>query len=713
MRLTTTLPRWLPVALLATLPAACTDLAPLTPAPQLPDTPAATTREVTCTADVRAGRVSCGDAQPGSANGIAGDVLTRQGTDVQVTSSNVSYDSVAQRFRFDVTVRNLLPEAIGTRDGSTADSAGINVFFVREPAATTGAGTIAVRGDGVGAFSASGQPYFRYSAVLDSGEVSAARTWELDIPKSVQNFSFGIAVSAAVQPLVVINELMANTNDGTNVTPDSTAEYVELYNRGTRPANLRGFSVRDNGSVTETINRDLIIPAGGYLVFGRSANKAKNGGITPDYVYAVGTASTNLTFSNSGADRFVLKAPTGVTIDSVAYSSTSVAAKSGVSRELKNPALDNTLVDGPNWQDATATYQETPLNKGTPGAANGGTFTPPPTTPAGTAATVTVTPATATIAPGATQQFTATARDSAGTATTATFTWTTSNSSVVSVNGTGLATGVADGTAYVIVTLPNGKADSSTVTVATSTNGAIYRNHLEFGTPTDATPSDEIILTKPQYVVGYSARRGGPAWISWDLNRTHFGGAQRCDCFSPDPQLPDSVYKVVTGDYTGSGYSRGHMVQSEQRTVDGTENRQTFLMTNILPQIQDMNGGPWLQFENYSNDLARTSNKEVYNIAGGIYSANPATLNGAGKVQIPTSTWKVIVVLPYGQGLANVSSASDIQVYAVNMPNQSGIQSNPWTMYRVSVDAIEAATGFDLLSALPDNIEAAVEAATN
>ncbi|HEX6038787.1 DNA/RNA non-specific endonuclease, partial [Longimicrobium sp.] len=94
-----------------------------------------------------------------------------------------------------------------------------------------------------------------------------------------------------------------------------------------------------------------------------------------------------------------------------------------------------------------------------------------------------------------------------------------------------------------------------------------------------------------------------------------------------------------------------------------------------------------------------------------IYGATPATLNGAGRVAIPSHTWKVIVVMNGGQGLADVTSASSIQVIAVNMPNVGGIQANDWPMYRTTVDAIEAATGYDLLSALPDAIEAAVEAA--
>jgi trimeric autotransporter adhesin len=65
-------------------------------------------------------------------------------------------------------------------------------------------------------------------------------------------------------------------------------------------------------------------------------------------------------------------------------------------------------------------------------------------------ASVTITPATATVATGGTAQFTATLKDSAGNVLGGrTVTWTSSNSGVASVSAAGLATGVASGTATI------------------------------------------------------------------------------------------------------------------------------------------------------------------------------------------------------------------------------------------------------------------------
>ncbi|HET7464135.1 MAG TPA: PKD domain-containing protein [Longimicrobium sp.] len=305
------------------------------------------------------------------------------------------------------------------------------------------------------------------------------------------------------------------------------------------------------------------------------------------------------------------------------------------------------------------------------------------------------------------------------TVTTA-ITWSSSNPAVATVDSLGYITGVAPGTANIRAMVPNGVYGEVAfkVIAADAPTTAIYRNHLEFGQPLN-TPAGEIVLNKRQYVSGYNPARGGPDWVSWNINATHFSGVPRCDCFSADQTLPAGVYHVVDFDYRNGGYDRGHMVQSESRTTTDQENASTFLLTNILPQGAENNQGPWSKFENYLNDLARTNGKEIYVVAGGEYAATPGTLKGEGKVAIPDYTWKVAVIMDGGKGLADVHSAADVQVIAIKMPNLTstgspassvGMRNNPWEQYQVTVNQIEAETGYDLLAALPNNIEVLVEA---
>jgi len=60
------------------------------------------------------------------------------------------------------------------------------------------------------------------------------------------------------------------------------------------------------------------------------------------------------------------------------------------------------------------------------------------------------------------------------------------------------------------------------------------------------------------------------------------------------------------------------------------------------------------------------------------------------------------VLLDRDEGLRNVTSAADLTVIAVAMPNDPGIRNVPWRTYETTVDAVEALSGYDLLALLPD-----------
>jgi DNA/RNA endonuclease G (NUC1) len=204
--------------------------------------------------------------------------------------------------------------------------------------------------------------------------------------------------------------------------------------------------------------------------------------------------------------------------------------------------------------------------------------------------------------------------------------------------------------------------------------------------------------------------------VSYDLDATHFGAQDRCDCFTFDSAAAGIATPYTTAAYTGSaaingfGIDRGHLARSFDRTSGSLDNAFTFYFSNIVPQASDLNQGPWANMENFLGDLARFSNKEVYIIAG--VAGNKGTLKNEGKIVIPEYTWKVALVLPRDQGLANVDSYDDVQVYAAVMPNNPGVRNVDWHTYLTTVDSVEALSGYDLLALLPDPVEIAVESNT-
>ncbi|HYJ78341.1 MAG TPA: hypothetical protein VEW03_01970, partial [Longimicrobiaceae bacterium] len=175
----------IPAVLCGATFAACSGEQPLATRarPQAP--PAAQViQAVDCVGSTR-GTLTCTPAAAGSGD-ASGVLVGGQGTNLNIATSNASYSSGTEIFQLDVTVQNLLNEAIGTPDGTVADPQGIQVFFHSGPTVTSGSGNIEVANeDGTATFTAAGQPYFQYNQILDENEVSAAKTWQLNVDDTV------------------------------------------------------------------------------------------------------------------------------------------------------------------------------------------------------------------------------------------------------------------------------------------------------------------------------------------------------------------------------------------------------------------------------------------------------------------------------------------------------------------------------------------------
>ena len=242
-------------------------------------------------------------------------------------------------------------------------------------------------------------------------------------------------------------------------------------------------------------------------------------------------------------------------------------------------------------------------------------------------------------------------------------------------------------------------------------------NNLALGNPSgavvDATNSpNNYLLTKSQYSLSYSRDKGKPNWVSWHLSSAWTGSTPRQDNFAADATLPSGWFRATSSSYTGSGFDRGHNCPSADRNASVADNSATFLMTNMMPQSANNNQRTWAGLETYCRTLSDAGN-ELYIICGS-YGTGGTGLNGytttiaGGKITVPSNCWKVVVVLPNGSGDASrITSAT--RVIAINTPNNQTLATT-WGSYRTTVDAIEAATGYDVLSAVPSSVQAVLEA---
>ncbi|MDD3875715.1 MAG: DNA/RNA non-specific endonuclease [Bacteroidales bacterium] len=240
----------------------------------------------------------------------------------------------------------------------------------------------------------------------------------------------------------------------------------------------------------------------------------------------------------------------------------------------------------------------------------------------------------------------------------------------------------------------------------------VYKNrqniHCPYGYPMDGDTTDDYILEKEQYVLSYSAEKNQANWVAWTLDRNWIGEEDRYDGrFISDTTLPTHFYRTTHDDYTNSGYDRGHIVRSKERTLNTRDNKATFLLTNVMPQTPDLNRGVWLRFEDYYLNRVIDEGKRIFLIAGGIYNNN-TTLNNKGQIAIPDSCFKIALFTSH-YNLNDNLSITDFQSIAVKMPNIEGIRRTPWQHYITTIDAIQNSTGYDFFMLLPDNIENVIE----
>jgi predicted extracellular nuclease len=170
-----------------------------------------------------------------------------------------------------------------------------------------------------------------------------------------------LVISADAAPPVEIfqiNEIMQNPS----AVSDTNGEWFEVNNTTDADIDIDGWTILDNDIDLHVIDNGgpLVVPAGGYLVLGRNADFAVNGGVNVDYQY------TDIFLSN-GSDELILLDVAGAEVDRVEWDNgATFPDPNGASMSLISPALDNNV--GANWCTSVTPFGNGDL--GTPGNEN-------------------------------------------------------------------------------------------------------------------------------------------------------------------------------------------------------------------------------------------------------------------------------------------------------------------------------------------------------
>lgn len=152
-----------------------------------------------------------------------------------------------------------------------------------------------------------------------------------------------------------------------------------------------------------------------------------------------------------------------------------------------------------------------------------------------------------------------------------------------------------------------------------------------------------IFLQKNSYVVYYNIARQIPALVAWNLGERNLGRLHRPAnvSFRQDVECPKPRAKAQS--YVNTGYQRGHLCPSADRSANNAQMRATFVMSNVAPMTAVLNTIQWAQAEDYSRCLARYGH-DCHMMAGAFISDSARLLSMSSMIHVPDSFFRACIV---------------------------------------------------------------------
>ncbi|KAK4053352.1 nuclease [Microbotryomycetes sp. JL221] len=252
-------------------------------------------------------------------------------------------------------------------------------------------------------------------------------------------------------------------------------------------------------------------------------------------------------------------------------------------------------------------------------------------------------------------------------------------------------------------------------------------------------------LQRIAYTTAYDRRLRIPAWtaehLTADKLSTRIGNRSESS-FTEDQDVPP-MFRAHLLDYFRSGYDRGHMVPAADAKVSQQAMQETFLLSNIAPQVgEGFNRHYWAYVEQFCRDLTKQFDDVfVFTIPMFLPRQHPdgkwrvtyemiAPQNAAptnnpdqkkkltrfpnkNSVAVPTHFAKVILTTrakrsllhPTGGQLSQTPSPNLDKEYSIGafvLPNEQIADETPLTRFVVPVEAVESSSG---LSLFPDQLK--------
>ncbi|MDQ3048540.1 MAG: DNA/RNA non-specific endonuclease [Bacteroidota bacterium] len=206
---------------------------------------------------------------------------------------------------------------------------------------------------------------------------------------------------------------------------------------------------------------------------------------------------------------------------------------------------------------------------------------------------------------------------------------------------------------------------------------------------------NEQLVRHSAFSLSYSEEHEQAKWVAYLLSSPMCNnkGEERSNNFRADKSIRSGSAKPE--EYKKSGFDRGHLCPAGDMGWSEQSMSESFLMSNMSPQVPPFNRGIWKRLETQVRTWA-IQNEEIYVVTGGVLNEHLQKM-GASCISIPEYYYKVI--LDYKE--------PHLKAIAFILPNQGSKES----FYEcvVSIDSVEQLTGLNFFPALPDSLETNLE----
>lgn len=228
-----------------------------------------------------------------------------------------------------------------------------------------------------------------------------------------------------------------------------------------------------------------------------------------------------------------------------------------------------------------------------------------------------------------------------------------------------------------------------------------------------ATLPGEQLVKHSALILSYAPLYKQARWVAHIITPDVINGIVfRTNDFRPDTMVTsgsaveaDYFLTAVKPDsslvYDGFGYDRGHLAPSADFRWSQKALSESYLYSNMSPQVADFNRGAWGDLEDAIRGyLYRNPNTQLYVLSGPVLKAGlPVIERGVNKVSIPETYWKVIYDPAKNEAIGFI------------MPNRK--IEEPLLKFAVSVAEVENLTGLNFFSKLDPVIQLKMEAKAN